>query len=468
MDCSHTTVKELRKLCKKHGVKGCYKLRKKQLCKNLEPYLELPPPLTAQLPPVAQKPDFFSRKCEGRKFPGKTTVWAKTDLVKMCKKHKIDDCSSRMTKHQLCKRLASYFRDLEEKKKPSIPKDVEGQFRAKSCKGRKSAKSWGKDELLEFCEKVGLDCNKRSTKAKICKQLTQYFEGLAKAVKILSLGAVQPQPKHPNKRKSISQEVDHVMIFMAGLIWLIRKYRKSVCIPIRLASLRSPRFGVSFCHFCICWYAKDERFVWGFTEHEDMFWDTLSSWCEGAKPFAIMPLYIIGTDNKRHMNFLLFDLKKRTMERFEPNGSITAEDAIGKLNKEAVLERRLAASAKAHNYTYIATMEFCPRLGPQALQDAQALFTEIGDTEGFCSFWSLWYADRRLRYPDMAPQDLLQGLMNVLSDEKNLTKFIRNFAEFIENEKERITEKAKEYRQQSDWSVKRAVTEALLWELLRG
>lgn len=462
MDCSDITVKELRKLCKKHGVRGCYKLRKKELCKTLTDAGALLPPTLAAAPPA-----FFDRKCKGRKAPGDAGVWSKVDLWKLCKKHSVEGCSSSMKKDEMCDVLAKFFKAPPAAQPAVAPaqkaKTPSRRFETKNCKGRKSATSWGKDELLDFCKDVGLECNQRDTKTAICRSLVDFFKQEKK--RSLSLGEVPI-----TSGKDLSEQVDHVMVFVSGLIWLIRKHRDQVCIPIRLASLRSPRFGASFCHYSICWYAKKEEMVWGFSKQEDLFWETVESWCEGTnKRFAVMPLYVIGTDDKRHMNFLVFDMKQRTVERFEPNGSITAEDAIGKINKEAKLEKELIESAKDHNYTYIPTVEFCPRVGPQALQDAQSAFTEIGDPEGFCSFWSLWYADRRLRYPNKSSKELLKGLMDVLATSGNLTRFINNFAKFLDSEKERITKKAREYQtKEKDWSASRAVSEALLWELLQG
>jgi len=459
MDCNKTTVKELRKLAKKHGIKGYYKFRKKDLCKKLIPFLE-----------DVEDVDFFSKKCKPRKLPGRN-VWTKKELWNICQKHNIAGCASRLSKSKMCDVISIFF------KKGAVEEDT--TFESKSCKGIKSKTNWGKDELQRFCDSAGLEYKSRDTKKVLCAQLTKHFAEESKKSskkkkktslpplspeKVLSIGEVEVP-----KGSKLSQEVDHVMVYLSGLLWLINKHRKDLCIPVRLSSLRSPRFGASFCDFCICWFAKTKKLMWGFTETEESFWETLDSWCVGTKKFAAMPLYMISTDEKeRHMNFLLFNLHDKTMERFEPNGHIISKNKLGEKLRERQLEKRLRHSARRHGYKYIPTKAFCPRLGPQVLQEAEKAFKEIGEPEGFCAFWSLWYADRRLRYPNLSSKELIEKLLIALNKKGNLKRFISSFATFIHSEKERITNEAIKYKKQDKLTIKRAVVEALLWEMFRG
>lgn len=447
MDCQSTTVKELRALCKKRGVRGCYKLRKKELCKKLE----LPPVLGDAAEPSTT---FTSRKCKPPKTRGSNDVWSKTELLKMCKEHKIDACSASMRKAELCDVLAGYFAEAT-----ASPKGMtsEERFNSKDCRGRKSATSWGKDELLELLKEVGLPVNKSATKTQLCNALSQFFE----AQRELSLGEAASSDDD-----DISKQVDSVLTFMSGLVWLLKKHRGKVCVPLNPSNVRSPRFGQSYCHYSLCWYAAQDSMRWGFSKEESVWWDTLERWCHSSKRFAAVPLYITGTDGKKHMNFIIVDTERKTMERFEPNGYL-GDSWAAKVVGHDSLEDLLTRSAKAHGYTYIPTIEFCPRVGPQALENAQREFTKIGDPSGFCSFWSLWYADRRLRYPDMSQKKLLEGLMDTLARKGNLKKFIRSFANFIDSVREGLTEKAKMYQSEEQISAKTAVTEVFLMELLR-
>jgi hypothetical protein len=90
-----------------------------------------------------------------------------------------------------------------------------------------------------------------------------------------------------------------------------------------------------------------------------------------------------------------------------------------------------------------------------------------GDLKGFCTFWSVWYADRRLRHPDVEPKELLVQLLNELDKSKvKLRNFIRNYAQFHDDERNRLLRLARSKQRTSGWSDERVITEVLLQELM--
>jgi hypothetical protein len=94
-------------------------------------------------------------------------------------------------------------------------------------------------------------------------------------------------------------------------------------------------------------------------------------------------------------------------------------------------------------------MEYCPRIGPQAIEtayDGLKKLKDLGsqsntsetdtihptDPSGFCSAWCLWYADLRMRNPTIERSKLIsQAIDKIKSKPIKFRQFIRNYAEFI-------------------------------------
>lgn len=112
--------------------------------------------------------------------------------------------------------------------------------------------------------------------------------------------------------------------------------------------------------------------------------------------FLIMKSPQIGA----HANLIILDRDERTLERFEPNGSlenITLDD--GDISPESVAfkrlsdlaDRALTRYANSIRYKYISPLNFCPNIGVQSLEN----FFSTQST-GFCVSWSIIYGEERL------------------------------------------------------------------------
>jgi hypothetical protein len=142
--------------------------------------------------------------------------------------------------------------------------------------------------------------------------------------------------------------------------------------------------------------------------------------------------YLIANNNKKritHANFLIYDTKLKTLERFEPNGHMEEE-----FNPEE-LDEALQQFAEEYDLSYISGDLICPR--SKAFQYIQ--YSEIldnpslqleGDPRGWCTAWSLFYADLRIQYPDMSRSKLIDKALFELK-KKGFTSFIRNYANYI-------------------------------------
>lgn len=170
MDCSAFTVKELRELCKKHNIKGCSGLRKKQLCQRLDKELT-PDQLKkseAGLPrKITNEASFNKRDCSRKRV-----AWTKKQLKEFCDVAKIE-CSDRDSKKALCRKIAAHFRG-EAKETPESFSTKEG-FKQKECGPPR--KGWLHRELVAVCKALRLKKNcEKDKKAELCTIIADYFE----------------------------------------------------------------------------------------------------------------------------------------------------------------------------------------------------------------------------------------------------------------------------------------------------
>lgn len=99
-----------------------------------------------------------------------------------------------------------------------------------------------------------------------------------------------------------------------------------------------------------------------------------------------------------HANALLFDVRLRLIERFDPSGTRS-------YSVDPVLERRLGRLFP--DWTYVGVERMFPKghPGPQGLADAFA---------GLCVTYSLWYVLLRLLNPDVDPSEVVAHMTTTM------------------------------------------------------
>ncbi len=132
-----------------------------------------------------------------------------------------------------------------------------------------------------------------------------------------------------------------------------------------------------------------------------------------------------------HANFLLFDKTTNEIERFEPHGLVDNEITNS-------LNVKLHEMAKDMEYKYIEpTDKICPKKGWQALQvEEEDNYNLRLDTDpgGFCTCWTVFYADVRLSFPDLTQYQIVEKILSLLEQKSiYITEFIRNYIQFIVN-----------------------------------
>ena len=155
--------------------------------------------------------------------------------------------------------------------------------------------------------------------------------------------------------------------------------------------------------------------------------------------FFIIPIGIqlyIDNEYYAHANYLLFDFKTQTIERFEPYGSEPPHN----MNYNAkLLDNMLKNTIESFklNFTYIPPSNYLPKIGFQLKEIYETKNDYIGDPNGFCALWSLWWIDIRLKNPDIPIKKLVK-ILNKEIVNKSHKQLIRNYSGYIVDYRDKI------------------------------
>ena len=157
------------------------------------------------------------------------------------------------------------------------------------------------------------------------------------------------------------------------------------------------------------------------------FWKMFDS----KKRFIVMPIGFNCDDITGHSNYLIYDAKTKSMERFEPYGKpsklcLNPPDLDQKIVE--LFNKKLGGDFIKKYYK---PLDYCPSRCFQKIQENEDMMHE-DDPEGFCSVWCFWYVFLRLSNPDVDREKLVEDTMCIL-DKKRIcyTSMIRDYANKI-------------------------------------
>ncbi len=144
--------------------------------------------------------------------------------------------------------------------------------------------------------------------------------------------------------------------------------------------------------------------------------------------FIIIPLGI-DVSMGSHANIIIIDTNKKIIERFEPNGINPPSgfyynpELLDTLLKNKFLEI-------LPEYAFISPSEYLPTIGFQILETIEeSKCKKIGDPNGFCAVWCLWWVEQKLINYEIDSKELAVELIKQIKlSNKSFKKLIRNYS----------------------------------------
>jgi glutaredoxin len=220
---------------------------------------------------------------------------------------------------------------------------------------------------------------------------------------------------------------------MVAMLYLLYKYPND-CVAIPTGFLKHGNKITSKAqqvkHFkdtSLDWNEKIQSFI-----VPSGLWTAVKKCLKSGANFIVMPIGFTCIGGSGHANFLIYDSKRKEMERFEPNGVMSNpcynppkyEDKI-----KAIFNKNVQADMIEEMY---APLDFCPVINFQKVQNWEDE-KKPTDPPGFCAAWAAWYADTRLANPNKSRDQVIELSMEKLKDDPiSFTKFIRSYAAFLE------------------------------------
>lgn len=154
--------------------------------------------------------------------------------------------------------------------------------------------------------------------------------------------------------------------------------------------------------------------------------------------YIIIPIGII-LSNGSHSNGLFYDIEHRILERFEPHGSNYPSqfNYNPKLLDEILYKKFSYIISNIYKddmiVKYYEPMNYLPKIGFQTFEVSEININKnIGDPNGFCALWTIWYLDYRLYYNYKLPHYLVKNLIKQIKiNNYSFRTIIRNYSKKI-------------------------------------
>lgn len=234
---------------------------------------------------------------------------------------------------------------------------------------------------------------------------------------------------------------------LSGLIYLLRKYN-TACATIDKNFVENKELckyyesiGImtqtrcEFLNFEAVWVYQKLHFSEGFI---DNFLKCIKN---KNIQFIIIPFGIEMREGS-HANYLIYDIKAKEIERFEPYGSQHPYkfNYNPKLLDKLLEHKFLKIDEKIK---YIAPIKYMPKIGFQFFDSIELGTKKIGDPGGFCALWSIWYTDMRLLYPAIKRDKLIKKLLKIIKSQNiSFRDMIRNYSRSIVDIRDDILNKS--------------------------
>jgi hypothetical protein len=164
----------------------------------------------------------------------------------------------------------------------------------------------------------------------------------------------------------------------------------------------------------------------------DKYWDIFSSCIN--KRFVVFPFGFSCSNFMGHANFMIYDRKTKSLERFEPYGK-TLRKCSNPVNLDKKM-KKLFNDNLGDDFVqkYYQPLDFMSKESFQRQQEYENQVNKDDPKGGFCVAWSCWYAELRLSNPDKCRNFIVNNAFKKLKEEESLTRYIRNYSAYIAKE----------------------------------
>ena len=159
------------------------------------------------------------------------------------------------------------------------------------------------------------------------------------------------------------------------------------------------------------------------------------------KRFIVIPLGIELAEGS-HANIIIIDKDNKTIERFEPNGANEPRNfPYNKKLLDNLLKNKFEQLLS--KFKYLEPKDYLPTIGFQMLEIINEDKCKIiGDPNGYCAVWCVFYAKYRLENPNVRQDKLVYKIINNIKlQNKSFKSVIRNFSKNISSLRDNFLKK---------------------------
>lgn len=288
-------------------------------------------------------------------------------------------------------------------------------------------------ELRDYAKNHNIDLGKLKLKREICDRINNFL----KKNLVLDIESSKDEEdnlglvKYPDVESTIFS--GNIKNELLSMIYILRKY-KNTCGYI-------PQYDkttkLSHAVHSIVWNCERELLLF-----PPSYFEQLKS-CKSRFFYCICTLLTCdGMD--QHANCVVYDSVNKSLERFDPQGITNIK------YKTEALDVFFFKTMKAYKIKYINQELVCPKFGLQYEQykqcssgESKVLSTDPG---GFCSAWTIFYIDSKLKNPNIDSKMLVERLIHDLKENLfDMTSYIRNYSAYIISV-EKYLDKIDEYK----------------------
>ena len=308
---------------------------------------------------------------------------------------------------------------------------------------------------LNDTEKELLSNLKINKKEKLCyeiiyKKLVDFIEVFKKYKKVKNeysypITTIYPKLIKDYKNTNLTTFKGSTLDVLCGLFYLNKKYSTYTFSSFKLIINNIVDCKSNICEIIgieILW--KNNNLKFPHSELNDLRSLLTLNKQQNNYRFFIIPLGIeinINGSLLGHANYIIIDFELLTIERFEPHGS---ESPYGLNYNSSLLDNTLETKFNSFNLglKYFPPYTYLPKIGFQMMEIKEKKNDYIGDPNGFCALWCIWWIDIKLSNPNIQSK-ILQELLfkEIINNYMSFKKLIRDYSSYITEIRDKLLAK---------------------------